>query len=401
MGHGSIRTYNASSNPKILCEQVLTEKAFPNHVRTVADLQHGKPMFDASKALDISYVIFLELKGKGSLQPPSHVGQCDCGQLFLVPTNCANDKDWPRSETGLLCADCGDYDAKITMPIPGTNRVRKGIADFRAMLLRAKTDNNFTLAWYLWESLQKFTPRLYEIQRLANVLYQLHIRNLLQLIASRDGIGAFRFDIDLIKDEDYMIQLLLLNHVIEAHEIYDILITLSRIARSELFLIRDDGMSVNYGVGASIQFEEDENDRLAARLKLLRREILCGKNIAFANLLKRSLNTDVRNAFSHSEYEIRGNEVFLTKYNRSVSEEALGDAFIGAYYILETLVQFIESERDAFIASKGLEEGGWKLTAEENDDRMSLQLSSSSPLCQPTGRVRRARLGIEPVGEKS
>lgn len=295
----------------------------------------------------------------------------------------------------MLCAECGGYDAKIEMPIPGTDRVRKGIADFRSMLRRAKADNNFTLTWYLWESLQKFTPRLYEIHRIANVLYELHVRNLLQLLLSNDGVGAFRINKEAIRDEDYMVQLLLLNHVIETHEIYDILITLSRISRSELFLIRDDGASINYGVGGSIKFDENEKDRLAARLKLLRKEVMDGKNIAFSNLLKRSLNTDVRNAFSHSEYEIRDHAVFLTKYNRSISEEFLGDAFIGAFYILETLVQFIEDEREAFFESDGIEEGGWKLSATREDGRVSLKLSSISPMPQPTGRIRRARLDSE------
>lgn len=339
--------------------------------------------------------MYLELKGRGSLQPHSYVGQCECGQLFLVPSSLAEGGKWPRSEFGLLCARCGGYETAIEMPIPGTDRVRKGIADFRSMLRRAKVDNNFTLTWYLWESLHKFTPRLYEINRLANVLYELHTRTLLQLLLSQDNIGAFRFEKNLIKDEDYMIQLLLLNHIIETHEIYDILITLSRISRSELFLIRDDGFSVNYGVGASIQFDEDESDRLAARLKILRKEVLDGKHIAFANLLKRSLNTDVRNAFSHSEYEIRDHSVFLTRYGRTISEEDLGDAFIGAFYILETLVQFIQDERDSFFESGEIEEGGWKLSAVRKDGRVSLTLSTNSPVTQPTGKVRRTRLQSE------
>lgn len=371
----------------------MSAKAFPNHVRTVADLEHGKPFFDATKAIDISYLIYLQLKGRANLNPASHVGQCPCGLLFLVPDGPIAAK-WPERDGAFLCALCGGYDAKITMPIPGTNLVRKGIADFRTMLTKAKTDNYFTLCWYLWESLYQFTPRLHEINRLANVLYQLHTRNLLQLLASQDGLGAFRFDMDSIKDENYVIQLVLINHVIETHEIYDILITLSQIARSELFLIRDDGASINYGVGATIKFDESERDRLAARLKLLRQEILAGKNIAFANLLKRTLNTEVRNAFSHSEYEIRGHEVFLTKYNRSLSEEALADSFIAAYYILETLVQFIEDERGAFIQSGGIEEGGWHLKPAMEGDGFTLELSSQSPLPQPTGRVRRQRLGL-------
>lgn len=377
----------------------MADRAFKNQVRTVGDLQHGKPIFDTSKSLETPYMIFLELKGRGSLQPPSYVGQCECGQLFLVPVSHVSDATLPQSDTGILCAECGDYELKIEMPIPGTNVVRKGISDFQSMLRTAATDNNFTLSWYLWESLQKFTPRLYEIRRLANVLYQLHTRNLLQLLTSRDGIGVFRFDVETVKDEDYMVQLLLLNHVIETHEIYDILITLSLISRSELFLIGDDGASVSYGIGASIKFDENENERLAARLKMLRQEVLKGNHKAFANLLRRTFNSEVRNAFSHSEYEIRGHEIYLTKYKRSISEEYLADAFIGAYFILETLVQFIEDRREALLQSDGIQEGGWNLKAKLDENKMSLTLSSTSPSPQPTGRVRRARMGFKDEGE--
>jgi hypothetical protein len=280
------------------------------------------------------------------------------------------------------------------MPFPGTELVRKGIADFGRLLEKAKEDNYFTLCWYLWESLNQFSVRLHEMRHLASVLFELHTKNLINLLANEDGLGLFKFDPEAIKEEDYIIQLVGLNHIIECHELYDILISLSMIARSEIFLVRDDGFSVNYGVGCTLKFDEGERDRLAARLKFLRQEILAGKHHKLANLLKRCFNTELRNAFSHSEYEIRGHEIYLTKYKRTITEEALADAFIGSYYILESLTQFIEGERQRFAASGGIEEGGWTLKPNIFEGKMSVTLSSSSPVCTPTGRVRRARLGL-------
>lgn len=337
------------------------------------------------------------------MEPPSIAFQCECGKLALAPIAALGQPEFKITEDhpSLKCPECGGYGIKLSAPVPGSDLVRAGINDLVGMLRRAIDDNYLTLCWYLWESLRAFTPRLREIYKLSERIFDLHTRNLLQAALSHDKTGVFRIDPEDARQEDIMLQMMLLSHITETSELFDIIVTIAAIARSEHFLIRDDGLSINGGVGLQITFEEGEQKRLASRLKTARQEVLKAKCIRLSQLMKRCFNAELRNAFAHSEYEIVPEGIKLTRYNRTISEDDLADAFVGSFYILKVFYEFLVEERERFIASGGFTDGGWTITPNVADGQFQITITGRAPGPSVTGRVRRERWkaerGVDPL----
>src|SRR5262249_43814785 len=104
------------------------------------------------------------------------------------------------------------------------------------------------------------------------------------------------------------------------------------------------------------------------------------------NLIKIAFNHEVRNAFSHSEYEIRKDTLYLTKYKREIPLASLEESFIAAHLLQGAIYSFLERTRNEFIASDGYTEGGVSISPIVSEEGFAISIKWRGGPMKPTGR---------------
>ena len=338
------------------------DKTAQNEIRALSELDLAKLRFDISRSAQEAHAIFNVFRR--ALKKDDEIPfQCPCGNLGVVPRDLLQKQPSENflNDGQLICAKCGSYNLDLVFPPPYTALIADGLKELERIFRKAVKDNYMTLCYYLYSSLVSFQPRFHEVSSVCDYIYDIISRNVLLAQLDSDKIGQFKVSVDDLRVEEIILQLMLINHVFELAELPDVILTILCISESEHFLIGDDGLSI-FPVGLRIKFEQDEKDQARKRIVLLRREIHKKNYFKLSKLLRRALNPEVRNAFSHSEYRIEKEGVRLTGYNdRLVTNQCLFDMFMAAYWIQKTIYDYFRSERERFIASGGYEEGGWRI----------------------------------------
>jgi hypothetical protein len=206
----------------------------------------------------------------------------------------------------------------------------------------------------------------------------MHLQSLLVFELDADGLSPLRVDQGLARREVMLLQLLLINHVVEIAELYDILFTLTKIGLREHCLISDDGTSIQ-PVGYHIAFDGEGAERLNQRIAMVRNEVHRANLLKLSRLIRVAFNAELRNAFSHSEYQLSEEGIYLTKYRRTISSDQLYQSFIACYLIQQTIYKFMEDERHRFIQSAGFQEQGWRIEPVVDEKGFAIRLVGSGP----------------------
>lgn len=366
-----------------------------NRIHDLAQIDRSRLIVDLKHGAYNAYTAYGVTKGKIA-DPDCIVFQCDCGRLGVLPTQALNAETFKQKikDSRLLCSECGTYEVDFEAPIELTGAVAAGLHELQQLFGRAVADNYMTLCWYFYSSLRSFQPRFMEAHSLCESIFDLHHRSLLQAQLHTDKLSPLRLDIEEAHRQEMMVMLLLINHVTEIAELYDILYTIAMIAKSEHFLVRDDGVSFQ-DVGLQLHDNENDQDRLKRRIVNLRRAIHQLTLLRLSNLIRIAFNHELRNAFSHSEYKLSNDGVYLTRYHRTVSSSSLVETFLGAYLVQKSIFDFMAVERQRFIRSGGYEEQGWRIAPIVEGNNFAINLTFSAPGPGVTGRVRRRRLGLD------
>ena len=120
----------------------------------------------------------------------------------------------------------------------------------------------------------------------------------------------------------------------------------------------------------------------------VRREIHRMHLFKLSTLLRTAFNHELRNAFSHSEYQLSENGVYLPRYHRLITSQQLTDSFLAAYFVQKSLFDFMQAERQRFIDAGGYEESGWTIKPLLDKDGFAIEIVGSSG-ASITGRVRK------------
>ena len=367
-------------------------KIISNEIKTFSELDASKLQFDISLGAQGAHATYFFFRN--GLKREDQVSfQCPCGRLGVLPKGELKNPTFKKfiKDGLLLCYECGSYNIELLAPPPYSPMILKGIAQLERIFRKAIDDNYMTLCYYLYSSLRSFHQRFHEVNTVCDTIMDVVTRNVLLCQLSTDGIGQLRVSSDLLRKEEIVLHLMLINHVFELTELFDVLLSILTIAESEQFLVGDDGRSIHQ-VGLEITFEDGERDQARKRILFLRKEIHSKNYFKLSKLIRKSFNPQVRNAFSHSDYRIVSDGILLTRYgNRLVSNDELTEMFHGAYSIQEMVYSFIQTERERFITNGGYEECGTRIEPVVEGDWFSVRISGSSPGGGPTGRVRQER----------
>lgn len=287
------------------------------------------------------------------------VYQCSCGAIFLVPIESV-DKVPKDSDGNLLCSQCGKYSFRITggsyLDVKSVKAVQK---EMDRLFNQAMKQNFLTLALYCRVMMYLFSKEIFSIRdsidNFQEVMYRMEV---LEYIG-RFGIVPIVWS-QHSHETKIGLKLLQYCQLVELSRIYHVLHDLVLVTLNKIRLEDANGFSpsgflqfaslsevihhplslvnrIVYDEDYAIPLHEQEAYKLQvygrgrqknfgrrsptlASVQALTR--LCDNySVSLADHVKFFYDNELRNAFAHSQYEIKSGHIHLTRYGRKIQTQ--------------------------------------------------------------------------------
>lgn len=336
--------------------------------------------------------IFKSVEPKGE-----YVIQCKCGRVDNVVEGLyqrLKKKKVRDNFIEILCTECSKVNVAFNNAYDIPDKLKPGFKQLSKIFEKASSDNYMTMCYFFWHCMAAKREKMQEIIYSSNLIFDMYMKNNLEGFLISHGISNIIIEESYHNQRQYLLCLLSLNHIIEIDVLYDLILSLVLIAESEIFLIGDDGRTINNSVGVTITRGDgdEEKDTVKMKVSTLKTELNKRNYNKVAKLIKTAFNYEVRNAFAHADYIFTETGIYLSRNKREITYDNLQESFIAATFLLQAFSDLIKKEQDKFIESGGYEESGWKIEPIIQGNSFSIRISTSSPACGPTGKKRNKNL---------
>ena len=306
----------------------------------------------------------------------SHIAfQCTCGTLGTMVKNRMQEY---THDQNLKCYQCGGYAINLNVPI-ANNNIKKGLKELERLLNKAKADYAGEVYFFTYNTLRhELLYQMNAIVQSIDLIYDMFLRNEVDYLLHKFKLGQFTVNTKRHQQGQAIFSLTLINHIIEISPIYDIILSLLKIAHGE-FKLHDPkthSIDINLGVRIVGLNEADEliDGAVKGKTKIIKEYLVQNHRQDLLRIIKHSFDHDLRNIYSHSEYEFTEEGIYSRKRKRKISYNELNTKADALRYIVLYVTKFIEQQRKNFIDAGIYNGAGYKLTPIIKDDGIAIKV---------------------------
>lgn len=304
--------------------------------------------------------------------------QCTCGAIAVVGRDAYSQSSvvFSDSDGNALCGECGKYAYNMSREISNP-RISEGLKELRNLLYKAKTENAATLCYFLYASLIFEINQINQIRHSVTLIQDITAKHALEKKLTSLAMSPVVVTSEYVHETDVLLGLLTYNHIYELSSYYDVLLNLMLIADNRQRLIGEDGRTIN-PVGEMIRREAQPDEVPGISYKVAELKKYCHDNghDKIGQFLTFTYDNKLRNAIAHSNYIVQPKGVYLPQDQRSYPGLIITSMVEGITFAAELVLGFIERERDDFMNSEGVIEGGYRISPIVDGHRFSVQISS-------------------------